>query len=211
MIKLCYVIVGLILVIAGNSFFVKKKSNIVSENDTELQKVTETSEILGLYASHKYKEALERCDKAISLYPDNINFLEHRILINMELNDYQAVIDDSNKLISYGVDNTKLNSIYQKQWLSYIQLKQYEQSLSVINKAIELNPDKTELYTLRARSKDFMQDYTGAIADYSKAIDLNPNKKEYYMDRSIIYQKIGDENNAKSDNEKFAILNTESN
>ena len=59
MIKLCYVIVGLILVIAGNSFFVKKKSNIVSENDTELQKVTETSEILGLYASHKYKEALE--------------------------------------------------------------------------------------------------------------------------------------------------------
>jgi tetratricopeptide (TPR) repeat protein len=51
-------------------------------------------------------------------------------------------------------------------------------------------------YYNRGLSKDYLQDYRGAIADYSKAIELDPNYSDAYYNRGLSKLKLNQKNSA---------------
>ena len=82
----------------------------------------------------------------------------------------------------------------------------YKGAIEDYNKAIELNPNYTEAYKWRGKSKEGLGNYKGAIEDYNKAIELNPNYVEAYQMRSAMKYALDDVKGAMNDLEKVIRL-----
>ena len=67
-------------------------------------------------------------------------------------------------------------------------LKQYEEAITNLNKAIELNSTNCLLYSERALSKHSLGLYEEAIKDYDKAIELDNNN--YIAYNNIITEDL---------------------
>jgi len=79
-------------------------------------------------------------------------------------------------------------------------------SISLLSKAIELNPKEAVLYDLRASEKVLLKDYTGAIQDLDKAIELDPKYTEAYFFRGATKSYIKDGTGALIDLKKASEL-----
>lgn len=77
----------------------------------------------------------------------------------------------------------------------YYQRKNYRRALTLIDKAIEINPKIYFFYYDRAKILQDVKKYNAAIASYDKAISLKPNYAEAYLNRGNILQSL---NNLKS-------------
>jgi tetratricopeptide (TPR) repeat protein len=85
-------------------------------------------------------------------------------------------------------------------------LKDYYGAIADYTKAIELNPNKAQIYNNRGLAKDKLKDYNGAIADYSKAIELDPNYTNAYNNRGVQKKMLKDYNGAIADYSKAIEL-----
>ena len=47
-------------------------------------------------------------------------------------------------------------------------------ALTDLNRAIELNPNLAQIYTIRGKVKEAKGDLIGAAADFNKAVELKP-------------------------------------
>ena len=85
---------------------------------------------------------------------------------------------------------------------------QYDQAISELNKAIEMNPKFAEAYLNRgivyAQAKG---QYDQAISDFSKAIEISPQFAKAYKDRGFAYYKKGQYDQAISDYSKAIEIN----
>jgi len=79
----------------------------------------------------------------------------------------------------------------------------YIETLPLLAKAIALRPDKAELYGNRSSSEFMLGMYQEAIDDLNMAISKSDFRIEYYLNRCMVYNKIGDIENALKD---YAIL-----
>ena len=68
-----------------------------------------------------------------------------------------------------------------------------------MNKAIEIDSEDGDYYSLRGSIKRELQDYKGAIKDYSKAIELDPEDPYNYKWRGEIKNNEGNLKGALSD------------
>jgi tetratricopeptide (TPR) repeat protein len=70
---------------------------------------------------------------------------------------------------------------------TYVQLKQYDQALTAINRAMELDPEFGGHYATRGIIYDRMGESELAIADYEKALVLYPEVAEgmHWLDRLL--------------------------
>ncbi|MFC1738455.1 protein kinase [Planctomycetota bacterium] len=66
----------------------------------------------------------------------------------------------------------------------------YREALFSYGNAIELEPDNSWHWHLRADVYWGMKQWDEAIADYSKAIELNPNNSVHWFDRGWLYQDM---------------------
>lgn len=67
-----------------------------------------------------------------------------------------------------------------------------EEALEACDKAIELKPDYTEAYALRAKIiLHIPQQYEEAIKAYDKVIELNPNFQDVYLNKGWFLTEIG--------------------
>lgn len=71
----------------------------------------------------------------------------------------------------------------------------------LVSTAIELRPDKAELYSNRGSCEFALRMYPEAIRDFSEAINRSEFKMEYYLNRCVVYNKINDVANALKDYE----------
>lgn len=60
-------------------------------------------------------------------------------------------------------------------------------AVAALTTAIEKAPNRSDLYTLRARAQDANNDFKAAITDATKAIELAPNDAYPYIERAKIY------------------------
>lgn len=70
---------------------------------------------------------------------------------------------------------------------------------SMINDAIENNPNLPYPYAERAHFEFLAGDFKKCIADYTKAIALNPKEMDYRINRAIAYEKLQDYESAFTD------------
>jgi tetratricopeptide (TPR) repeat protein len=66
-----------------------------------------------------------------------------------------------------------------------------EELLSLINKAIELNPEEKNQYHLRGQAYLHLGENDKALIDFQKEIEINPNYASYH-EMGIIYTRTGD-------------------
>jgi tetratricopeptide (TPR) repeat protein len=83
---------------------------------------------------------------------------------------------------------------------TYYKKGEYQNSIEYFTKALEIRPDKTDIYNNRGGAYFHLAMYKEAIADFSKAISADSSfHKEYYINRCAAYEIAGDYNNAMKD------------
>lgn len=79
----------------------------------------------------------------------------------------------------------------QKGMVAY-ERQEYMEALINLNKAIELDPDYSRAYYLRAGIKDAFDDRHGAMKDYNKALEKNPQFADAFFARGNVKMKLQD-------------------
>jgi tetratricopeptide (TPR) repeat protein/S1-C subfamily serine protease len=184
-----------------------------------------------------YEQALTVINQAISLFPNNPNYYNEKLVVLSELKRYDEGLAAINKAIElapraawYG-NRGNLYSNQQKYDLAladynkaieinrndamaynnrggvYYDQQKYELALADYSKAIELNRNDAMAYYNRGNLYKDQQKYELALADYNKAIELNPNDASAYTNRGILYYNQQKYDLALSDYNKAIELN----
>jgi tetratricopeptide (TPR) repeat protein len=77
----------------------------------------------------------------------------------------------------------------------------YEETISLLTKAIQLDPDSGEIYHNRGMAYCNLQRWSEALADFNRAIALAPHPSSYEQ-RGIVYYQMGDRESARKDLEQ---------
>ena len=102
----------------------------------------------------------------------------------MELEDYQAAINDFSSAIRLQPDYEILYKSYFGRGFSKFQLGEYEEAKEDLDQAIRIYANDPEVYFWRAYTKYKLRYAPSSeIADYSRAILLDPNYAEAYYNR----------------------------
>ncbi|MBF0121297.1 MAG: tetratricopeptide repeat protein [Desulfobacterales bacterium] len=133
------------------------------------------------------KQATEKLNTALALYPNFVEAYSRRGLSYFYLEDYKQAILNYSEAI-------KIDPIYAEAlWhrgISYQKTEQYEQSIKDLNEAIRLNLKNAECYKDRGITYYNLKQYDAAIADFTKALELDNNLTEVYYHRGMAYNGL---------------------
>ena len=73
-----------------------------------------------------------------------------------------------------------------------LQIGNTDESIRIINKAINFKKENAELYLLRGYANMKKLDYQFAITDFEKTININPRLKDAYLNIGVIYSELKD-------------------
>jgi len=80
-------------------------------------------------------------------------------------------------------------NVYFNRGFAYGRIGQYDQAISDLTKALEINPRFADAYLFRADAYAQIGKYDQAISDYTKALEINPRFAHAYWGRGFIYLK----------------------
>ena len=63
----------------------------------------------------------------------------------------------------------------------------FDEAIALYSKAIQVSPQRAELYYYRGGSYRRNNEYANALKDYNKAMQLNPQYAEAYLNRGALY------------------------
>jgi tetratricopeptide (TPR) repeat protein len=169
--------------------------------------------------------AIENFNRAISLNPQSAFCFLYRGKAYMELgekrkgfqdffeaaklfegqNDFPNAIECYDFLIEADPSNSFIH--YQRGW-DFLQLKKYEESISDLGKAIQLDPDFYPGYLSLGDAHYQNKDYKEAVKNYLLVRDLNPNNKEVYERLTEAFFALKDKEKTKKSYEKFVELSS---
>lgn len=84
-----------------------------------------------------------------------------------------------------------------------------DEAMADFNRAVKLDPNKSDGYLGRADVLNAMQRYEDALADYHRAIEINPDFAKSYVNRGIAHSHLGQHKKAIADFEKALALDPE--
>ena len=84
--------------------------------------------------------------------------------------------------------------------------KDYERALSDYNRYIEQNSNNALAFSNRGVILGEKKNYAQAIEDFTRAIELNPQDEQSYFNRAVIYEKLGNEEKARNDRQRYNDL-----
>ncbi|WP_210375732.1 tetratricopeptide repeat protein [Borreliella garinii] len=116
---------------------------------------------------------------------------------------------ESEEYLGFFNDNTKKPNeiaIYNLS-IAKFENNKLEESLEIINKAINLNPEKSEYLYLKASINLKNENYPNAISLYSSVIEKNPENTSAYINLAKAYEKSGNKAQAISTLEKIINKN----
>ena len=90
-----------------------------------------------------------------------------------------------------------------------LQRGQYSDAIEDFTKAIEINPEYTEVYAIRGLIYSGQGEYDHAIEDFTKAIEINSEYADAYCARARNYLSQGEWNHAIEDSTKAIEINPE--
>jgi protein O-mannosyl-transferase len=157
---------------------------------------------LALDPAHKaesdalYKQALEDCNRAISMNSNMAKAYEVRGLMYVDMNMNKEAMSDADNLIRLQPEN-KIG--YDMRGTVFLRQNQPDKAMADYNKCIALNPDDHRSYNNRGTIyHTYYKRYAEALQEYNKAISINP-LGYYYLNRSYSYYSLGDMAKARID------------
>ncbi|WCC46192.1 tetratricopeptide repeat protein [Tenacibaculum finnmarkense] len=157
----------------------------------------------------KFVEAIYNYTKQLETDKNNTDILFLRAMCKTELNDRYGAINDYDKIIE--LEKTakptvyKMSTVYNNKAFCLVNLKNYEDALPLVNKALEL--DKTEAYIWDTRGELYYHigEYEKSVNDMNKALKIQKNASSYYY-RGLSYIKLDKKSKACSDFSKAGEL-----
>ena len=129
-------------------------------------------------SAEHYRQGLKYCDQAIA-NEESDSYLRAALLVNrsdleLDMQNYGDAVVDADASIALHPD---LATAYLNRGAALIGLKQYQQALPALEKAIALNTgEKLQLaYFNRGLAQDYLGDLKSAYFDYKKAAEIDPN------------------------------------
>jgi tetratricopeptide (TPR) repeat protein len=77
-----------------------------------------------------------------------------------------------------------------------------DEAISILRKAIEMDPNNADAYLVRARARDAAGKLEAALEDANKYIELKPNDAFGYLSRARVYMSLEKKNEALEDASK---------
>lgn len=154
----------------------------------------------------KYEEAIEAYTEVIE--SNHTRSLTIQAYINRaaayaNLQDYDAVISDSTKVIELDSD---LALAYINRAYAYNAQGEYDLAVEDSTKAIDINAGLAEAYVNRAYAYIGIRSLYLAVVDCNQAIEIDPNLAQAYYLRGLANKALDRLDYALEDFEKFIIL-----
>ena len=151
---------------------------------------------LALISAEKYSDALDCCEKVITLDKNNYKNFNLKGLIFLKQNKIKDALDNFKKSIKIDSNNSET---YNNLGLAYKKIKKYKESIDCFKKSINLNSNNPEAYVNLGSSLRDIREHDEAIINYNKAIELNPNSHEAYNNRGLTFKDLNNIDKAISD------------
>ncbi len=163
------------------------------------------SEVLVLRAQLRADDETRLKDygRAIELDPANTEAWQGRALTYLQMGDADKAIADFQQLIEDNKENVNARLALAE---ALTNLERFEDAIKQIDEAIEMAPDESVAYTLRARLKMIEEDVKSALADLNQALRLNPQDVIALMLRARLHLAEDDMGAAKADVETALLL-----
>lgn len=167
----------------------------------------EVAEINNLYANElkgkgELKQALEHCDRAIGLKPDNIKFIKNRLNILFQLKEYDRCFEDLDLLIELEPEKeqqfTKLIAqVLRERADNLIEQNEFQSASADLYESLKIDPDSVEALSSAADNLiiGLLLFKPDKKSDLNKD-DIKKLKANAYKLRGICQNNIGLEVNA---------------
>lgn len=158
------------------------------------------------YLLQNYPECIGDYTKSINIYPASTSYFI-RALSKDKLQDFYGAINDYDKIIESGIppDNSDMATVYNNKAYALIKLKNYNEALPLVNKAIELNQNHWYIWDTRGELNFQLGNYQKCSDDMTKAIELKPDQNSYYF-RGLAKIKLGNKSGGCQDLSKSGEL-----
>ncbi len=156
------------------------------------------SEILTLRArlGEEREKILADLDEAIKLDPENTEAVQTRALLALQNSDFEKAAADLAKLLEADQENIGLHLTLAE---ALSNMQKFDEALKHANAAVDLQPEASFPYVLRARIRVMNNDNGAALDDLDKAITLQPNDLDALLLRARLNQAAGNLENARRD------------
>ena len=138
-----------------------------------------------------FKGALETINLAINSVKNNIALYLKRSTLYSFTKEYDLSEKDALKVLE--IDSTNLDGYHALNALKLLK-KDLNGSLTLLDSALNKFPSLYNLYKLRSKTKELMNNDLGAVLDLNYYIKINQNDDEAYYLRSTYKQKLKDFN-----------------
>lgn len=175
--------------------------------------------------SKEFTSAVNSYSRALTLNPKSSKALLGRGLVYDQLNDRAKACEDLNKAAEYyaseknynqaincytrllALNGRDIGSFYNR-GLCYLNLNQYEKSISDLEKTIELDKKFFLGYLSLGEAYYKSGNYEASLENYKKAKKLNPESPQVYAGMAFAYFAKGEKSSAKKSYKKFEEFST---
>ncbi len=199
---------------------IQKAQTLVKEGKKE-----EASKILtGIMATHSYNkeavqwwlmanmkrsptgevDAIQMLDSMALVYPSNDALLFYKVFIQTEYGMTKEALENQERLIARHPQDDE-NWIGRGQIL--YSLERYTEACGSFDKALELNPSRTDVLGMKASALAKLGQYDLAISTLNSSLERGPNNANAIYNRACLYCLKGDKANALADLKHAIELN----
>lgn len=162
-----------------------------------------------LQKQEKYADAIYNYSKFLETNENNTDVLFLRAMCKSELNDRYGAINDYDRIIE--LEKTakpqvyKMSTVYNNKAYCLVGLKQYEEALPYVTKALEMDKSEAYIWDTRGELYYHIGKYEESIKDMDRALKIQKNANSYYF-RGLSYLKLNKKSKACSDLSKAGEL-----
>lgn len=131
------------------------------------------------YHDNNYEATLEYLNKALMIEPDDLNILQYKGLALSKLSRQQEAIEIL--VYVYEHDPAGKKDVLLDLANMYSDLKNDEMALKYFSKAIEVYPERSDLFLRRGLAHMNLKNFAQAEADFNRAGSMDPKLKAYVL------------------------------
>ncbi|SCY08428.1 Tetratricopeptide repeat-containing protein [Nonlabens sp. Hel1_33_55] len=153
--------------------------------------------------NEQWKQAEERLNTLITLYPNNADlYFKRGYVREMDLR-YEECIPDFTKAISL---KPSMHTARTNRGFAYRNLEQYEKAIADFTAELAVNPNAYS-YEHRSQVYYLTKEYGKALTDVNKSIQKDPNNSISFKTRALIYKATDLKKEACADKQTALELN----
>ncbi|MDE2469444.1 MAG: glycosyltransferase family protein [Bradyrhizobium sp.] len=141
----------------------------------------------GHMRAERYLDAQICCQQALTIDPGHAEALHLMGLLALHATQYDHAVEWISRAIARDPRPEYLFSL----GTALRQLMRYEEALKVFDKAVQLKPDKAELWTGLGKALVDLERRAEALLSFQHALKLNPNSWEAAHESGMLLNKLG--------------------